>query len=79
MKTKSTYSLLLNAEAEDKGHSIFESGVYAFVILCTVVSGWSFAATAFRLPGDDVAPKVVGRVINTPIVDEQPLLAVTGN
>jgi hypothetical protein len=79
MKTKSTYSLLLNAEAEDKGRSIFESGVYATVILCTVLSGWALASTTVRLPGDNVAPKVVERVIMTPADVEQPLLAAAVN
>ena len=41
---KNTYSLLLNADAEEKGRSIFESVVYGLVVLCTAVSAFQFAA-----------------------------------
>jgi hypothetical protein len=80
MKTKSTYSILLNAEAEEKGRSTFESGVFAFIILCAAFSGWSFASTTVRLPGDSTPSKLVQRANNTPAAEvEQPLLAVAGN
>lgn len=45
-----TYSLLLNADAEEKGRSIFESAIYGLVILCTAVSAWQFAAGDVVLP-----------------------------
>ena len=47
---KNTYSLLLNANAEEKGRSIFESAVYGLVILCTAVAAWQFAAGDVVLP-----------------------------
>ena len=47
---RSTYSLLLNADAEEKGRSMFESVVYGLVILCTAVSAWQFAASDVILP-----------------------------
>ena len=47
---KNTYSLLLNADAEEKGRSLFESVVYGLVILCTAVSAWQFAASDVVLP-----------------------------
>ena len=45
-----TYSLLLNADAEEKGRSIFESVVYGLVILCTAVAAFQFAAGDVVLP-----------------------------
>ena len=47
---RSTYSLLLNADAEEKGRSIFESVVYGLVVLCTAVSFWQFASGEVVLP-----------------------------
>ena len=47
---RSTYSLLLNADAEEKGRSIFESAIYGMVVLCTVVSVFQFAAGDVVLP-----------------------------
>ena len=51
MKNKSTYSLLVNAESEEKGRSIFETAVYSFVVLATAVSVWTFASSAVITPG----------------------------
>ncbi len=51
MKNKSTYSILLNADAEEKGRSIFETAVYSLVVLCAAASCWSFAASPVTLPG----------------------------
>ena len=51
MKNKSTYSLLINAEAEEKGRSIFETAVYSLVVLCTAMSVWAFASGAVVTPG----------------------------
>jgi hypothetical protein len=47
---RSTYSLLLNADAEEKGRSIFESAIYGLVILCTAVSVFQFATSDVVLP-----------------------------
>jgi hypothetical protein len=47
---RSTYSLLLNADAEEKGRSIFESVIYSFVVLCTAVAVWQFASGDVVLP-----------------------------
>jgi len=73
MKTKSTYSLLLNADAEERGRSIFENAVYSVVLLCTALTVWVFASGAVILPGQNSTPTQVQRVITTPA--EQPLLA----
>jgi len=47
---RSTYSLLLNADAEEKGRSIFETSVYGFLILATALSFWQFASGDIVLP-----------------------------
>ena len=47
---KNTYSLLINADSEEKGRSIFEVSVYALVLLCMAVSGYYFASTSVTLP-----------------------------
>jgi hypothetical protein len=73
MKTKSTYSLLLNADAEEKGRSIFENAVYSVVLLCTALTVWVFVSNAVIVPGENAATTQTERVINTPV--EQPLLA----
>ena len=52
MKAKSTYSLLLEAESQDKGRSIFETAVYTLVILCAAVSAWTFVSGDVTLPGE---------------------------
>ena len=57
MKNKNTYSMILNAEAEEKGRSIFELAVYGVVILGMAVSSWNFAAGKVTLPGENRAPK----------------------
>ncbi len=50
MKKKSTYSLLINANSEERARSFFEVSVYALVVLCIAVSGWQFASTSFVMP-----------------------------
>ena len=50
MKTKSTYSLLLNADSEEKGRSIFETATYAVVVLSMALSVWYFASGAVTFP-----------------------------
>ena len=51
MKNKSTYSLLINADAEEKGRSIFETVVYSSVAMATALSVWAFASGAVITPG----------------------------
>jgi hypothetical protein len=51
MKNKNTYSLILNAEAEEKGRSMFETAVYSCVAMATAVSVWAFATGAVVVPG----------------------------
>ncbi len=77
MKTKSTYSLLLNANAEEKGRSLFETSIYAVVILSMALSTWYFASSSVTVPGQNRAEIPTERVIaNTP--DESPLIAARG-
>lgn len=57
MKNKSTYSLLLAADAEEKGRSIFETVIYSLVVLSTVVSVWSFASGDVTVPGQTSVKK----------------------
>ncbi len=49
MKTKNTYSLLINSE--EKGRSIFETAVYGLVVLSMVFSVFAFASQAIVVPG----------------------------
>jgi hypothetical protein len=71
MKNKSTYSLLVNADAEEKGRSIFETAAYALVLLCMALSGWNFASGTVTLPGKAGSPNQPQSVIlNAPV--EQP-------
>ena len=51
MKNKNTYSLLMNAAAEEKGRSIFETVIYSSVVLATAVSVWAFAIGNIVTPG----------------------------
>ena len=51
MKNKSTYSLLVNADSEEKGRSIFETAVYSSVVIATALSVWAFASGAVVTPG----------------------------
>jgi len=59
MKTKSTYSLLMNAESEEKGRSIFETAVYSLIVLCMTLSVWSFATGDVTVPGQSAVKKDV--------------------
>ena len=65
MKSKNTYSLILNAEAEDRSHSICEAAVYGLVLLGMAVSGWNFASGTVTLPGQNRAPKSEQSMIAT--------------
>ena len=51
MKNKSTYSLLVNADSEEKGRSIFETAVYSLVAMATALAVWAFATGAVVTPG----------------------------
>lgn len=77
MKNRSTYSLLLNADSEEKGRSIFEMAVYSLVVLCMAISGWNFASGKVTLPGQNRAPSHSETIIATTPA-EQPLLASRG-
>jgi hypothetical protein len=47
---ESTYALLSAAQEKEKGHDLFETGVYTVFILTTVLAIWQFAAVAKPLP-----------------------------
>lgn len=47
---QSTYALLSAEQEKEKGHDLFETGVYTVFILTTVLAIWQFAATAKPLP-----------------------------
>jgi hypothetical protein len=47
---ESTYALLTSARENEKGHDLFEIGVYAVFTLTTVLAIWQFAAVAKPLP-----------------------------
>jgi hypothetical protein len=47
---ESTYALLAAAQEKEKGHDLFETGVYAVFTLITVIAIWQFAAVAKPLP-----------------------------
>ncbi|HMJ05594.1 MAG TPA: hypothetical protein VK474_05000 [Chthoniobacterales bacterium] len=84
MKNKSTYSLLLNADSEDKGHSIFEAVVYGLVVACMALSGWHFASGTVTLPGQNrVQNPPQSMIANAPapaapVVEKAPLVASRG-
>ncbi len=79
MKTKSTYSLLVNAESEEKGRSIFEISAYALVLLCMAVSGWHFAVTTVTLPQKSSKPEVVETMIaGAPVAPTPVVIAARG-
>ncbi|MBA2270266.1 MAG: hypothetical protein M3372_07080 [Verrucomicrobiota bacterium] len=66
MKNKSTYSLLMNAESEEKGRSIFETAVYSGVVLCTVLSIWAFASGDVVTPGMNRVKAEAAPVVEAP-------------
>ncbi|MGI8435913.1 MAG: hypothetical protein ACR2NX_03280 [Chthoniobacterales bacterium] len=77
MKSKSTYSLLVDADSEEKSRSIFEVSVYVLIGLCMAVSGWNFATATVTVPGQNRAPASTERLVNN-VPDPQPLLADRG-
>lgn len=80
MKKKSTYSLLINSAAEEKGRSIFEGSIHALVVLCIAVSGWTFASTSFVVPSKvkktDVRESMIADA-NTPVA-QPPVIVSRG-
>ena len=79
MNTKSTYSLLLNAESEEKARSIFEVAVYAIIILCIAFSGWHSASGTVTVPGQNRVEQSPERVIvNSPDESSPRLIASRG-
>jgi hypothetical protein len=75
MNKKSTYSLLLDAAAEEKGHSIFETAVYSLVVLCMALAGWHFASGTVTLPGQNRAPSTTSHSMIAATPAPQPLVA----
>ena len=65
MKKQSTYSLIINADAEEKNRSIFETAAYGCMIVGMAVAGWNFASAPVTLPGQSRAPKVQESIIAT--------------
>lgn len=78
MKNKSTYSLLVNADAEEKGRSIFEISVYALVLLCMVVSGWHFVSTSVTLPRKSPKQDATPSMVADAPVAQPPVVASRG-
>ena len=79
MKNKSTYSLLVNADSEEKGRSIFEAAVYSSVAMATALSVWAFASGAVVTPGMGRAElgNEAGFTIKAPA--EQPIVIASRN
>ena len=79
MKNKNTYSLILNAEAEEKGRSLFEATIYSSVAIATAVSVWAFATGAVIVPGmgRPNGGNEAGFAIKAPV--EQPIVIASRN
>ena len=75
MKTKNTYSLLV--QSEEKGRSIFEASIYGLVVICTAFSAWQFAAHSINLPGMYPAEKNSATEMVARIPAEQPVAVAT--
>lgn len=69
MKTKNTYSLLINSE--EKGRSIFESAIYGLVVVCMAFTGWQFASSSVALPRMPAA--------TAQSTDSQPVVVASNN
>ena len=80
MKNKSTYSLLVNADSEEKGRSIFEIAVYGLVLLCMALSGWHFASGTVTLPGQNRGEQnpPPSMIANAPVQPAAPVIASRG-
>lgn len=77
MKNKSTYSLLINADSEEKGRSIFEAAIYSSVVLATALSVFSFATGSVVLPGMNRVKADSGIAIEAPA--QQPIVVASTN
>ncbi len=64
MKSKNTYSILL--QAEEKGRAIFEHSIYALVVLCTAFSGWQFVSSSVVTPGMTAKASAPANLESTP-------------
>ena len=78
MKNKSTYSLIINADTEEKGRSIVEVSVYALVLLCMAVSGWQFASTSVTLPKKSPKQNAPQSMVAEAPVAQPPVIASRG-
>ena len=79
MKKKSTYSLLVNADSEEKGRAIFETAVYSTVCLATALSVWAFASGAVVTPGMGRADKGNEAGFAVEAQAEQPIVIAARN
>ena len=79
MKNKSTYSLLVNADSEEKGRSIFETAVYSTVVMATALSVWAFASGAVVTPGMGRADKGNEAGFTITAQAEQPIVIAARN
>jgi hypothetical protein len=70
MKTKNTYSMILNADAEDKGSSLIETAVYGVVILGMAISSWNFVSGKVTLPGENRSQKSEQSIMATVPADQ---------
>ena len=71
---KNTYSLLLKADAEEKGRSIFETSVYSLVAICCALSAWQFASGDVVLPtGGQTASSQAAYYATAPAQPAQPV------
>ncbi len=71
MKTKNTYSLLVNSE--EKNRSIFETVVYGLVVTSMAFAGFAFASQAVTVPrmqkaGATPAAVVAGTPARPPVI-----------
>jgi hypothetical protein len=74
MKNKNTYSLLINADSEEKGRSIFETAIYSFVVMATAVSVWTFASGAVVTPGMNRAPSPSANIAVEVLAANEPIV-----
>ena len=79
MKNKSTYSLLMNADSEEKGRSRFETAVYSLLGAGTALAMWAFISGAVVLPGmgRPNGGNEAGFTIKAPV--EQPIVIASSN
>lgn len=75
MKKQNTYSLLVNSQ--EKGRSIFESVIYALVVVCVAFTAWQFAASSVVTPGMNrtTNSSTPAQVVATIPADQAPVVA----